>query len=971
MKTINGVDITLPDPFKSLATEFHLKQIETKFDGVTNGYVKFDIDIIGPFVFFSQPRTRGYLFTLFVPNYTPYDPEPRGEKFVFQIQSVHNLKYVDFLFNDLHLAHKFFCYWGESLGDISLFVLRNYQYEALVSDKDKIAALFEGCNKLVNVMLNINNVSGMRFQTLRLDTANVGFDTMLSPIVTISTCTVPTRCLSYPLSCCFSVQANSSKFNVPPKIVYFKCENENVMVKWVLNLFACANFPQTSQSPKKSLSSPTSPKPSTDNTNETTNNIEVASIHEQQIIEDDVSIVEDNQTEEETPIMISVEDISHEVIESNDDSSVSLTIPELSDAPVEPNEEWKENEENTEDNLRERLSELNNERSHMHHRLEYVPPSFDSVKELLKVTSDFTYDKNHTNKLQHCLSLFTPEELSTDKLYNNPIEQLSTPEIAANVVDHRLANSKIDFSKLLDFSFFPDFDLSQFCDGPATHPFLEELTHLTDRIHHSMTVDKVITIRPPSTPNSSYFCVDKSFSFREIMDGQTSQQECFEIVALPLLTDFLRGCDVLIFCYGNTNAGKTYTVSGTTENPGILRRSMDFIVPRIISSKSKHKANLYASFVEVYNERINDLLNPNNQNLKLGINYQSDVEIKGVTELPVNTMDDITTFIQKGENVRHFGFTELNNKSSRSHSIFRLKLVYKKRISWLSIVDLAGSERLSVINSTVTSFKEACNINKSMLSLGKCIRSLKEQSLSKNKKNQIPYRESKLTHLFKTFFEPINRPSKAVMIINVSPALIQIEDTIFSLTFAAEASQCVIRQVSRPDGDILDSDDCDDILCNEEIETKQQIETRIKAELKKEMDAFILKKEEEFQKQMERMNATCQGIFLNRFESSTLKQQSQQAWIQDCLVKLEEYDEEIDYLLKKNQEIEKHKNYMKAELRQTLNWLKSAKETNVAILNQNKKMKEKAQVMRKKSSFMSLNKEYSSPLKKENQTPNR
>ncbi|EAX86606.1 Kinesin motor domain containing protein [Trichomonas vaginalis G3] len=316
--------------------------------------------------------------------------------------------------------------------------------------------------------------------------------------------------------------------------------------------------------------------------------------------------------------------------------------------------------------------------------------------------------------------------------------------------------------------------------------------------------DNTITIRPPNHKNSSYFCVDKSFKFRGILNSHANQEQVFDMVAKDLLDNFINGSDVHIFCYGSTNAGKTYTINGNEDDPGLLFRVLNQIVPPIIENE-RENAKLYASFNEIYNERIYDLLSDKKESLSIGFNVMGDTEIKGCIEIPIITVEDIQLVVQKGIEARHKGSTDFNLDSSRSHSIFRLKLATLLGYSWLSIVDLAGSERLSVMNSAVGSFKEACNINKGMLVLGKCIRCLKEQGKTTTK-IPIPYRESKLTHIFKNLFEPMKRQAKAAIIINISPNVTQIEDTIFSLQFAAEASECSIRQVSRPQ-DISGTDD--------------------------------------------------------------------------------------------------------------------------------------------------------------------
>lgn len=442
--------------------------------------------------------------------------------------------------------------------------------------------------------------------------------------------------------------------------------------------------------------------------------------------------------------------------------------------------------------------------------------------------------------------------------------------------------------------------------------------------------ENTISINPPNNNANSKFCMNKSFSFREIFDSNSNQTDVFNTVALPLLPDFLNGHDVLIFCYGSTNAGKTFTISGNKGNPGLLERSLDYIVTSLESNLGNHSQQLYASFFEIYNERIYDLLDINRNfsvaSLKLGINRFGETEVKGITELPVASLKDANDVVSKAENGRHKGTTELNTDSSRSHTIFQLRIKVQNRkcsnpqtYAVFSVVDLAGSERLSSMNSAIGSFKEACSINKSMLVLGKCIRKLKQQtiihhrnsmsnnnssitnensditiknainspiinnssscnlnnSLFSNNNNssnnptalcQVPYRESKLTHLFKNFFEPICRPSKAAMVINISPANIQYDDTIFALQFAAEASQCAIREVEKPI-QIQMADDDEEF---DEFDNRlESIESRIEAKIREEMEAFLDKKENEYKERLERFNLTCSSCSSHRMSIAT------------------------------------------------------------------------------------------------------
>ncbi|OHT01775.1 Kinesin motor domain containing protein [Tritrichomonas foetus] len=437
------------------------------------------------------------------------------------------------------------------------------------------------------------------------------------------------------------------------------------------------------------------------------------------------------------------------------------------------------------------------------------------------------------------------------------------PLVKKNVRRSVTPNPKKSLSKSDFIDSNKDDDMYNNEDRIKVYLRMRPLLQAEESIDYKIQND-TISIRPPSISASS-FCMDKSFSFRQIFDESSSQDDIFDTVAHPLLPDFIKGNDVLIFCYGSTNAGKTFTVSGSQDNPGLLQRSLNYIVSKIHEQHENHSMQLYASFFEIYNERIFDLLDIKKNTvatLKLGFNKYGETQVKGATEILVSNFDDVKSVIAKAEAGRHRGCTELNCDSSRSHTIFQLKLKKKNFSSIFSVVDLAGSERLSTMNSTIGSFKEACNINKSMLVLGKCIRKLKEQSFSNgNKINQIPYRESKLTHLFKSFFEPVCRPSKAAMVINISPAIVQADDTIFSLQFAAEASQCSIRQVERPAQVIDDESDADSI---------EVIEARIEARIREEMEAFLEKKENEYKERLRRINSTCNSI--SDFEGSYMNQ---------------------------------------------------------------------------------------------------
>jgi hypothetical protein len=373
-----------------------------------------------------------------------------------------------------------------------------------------------------------------------------------------------------------------------------------------------------------------------------------------------------------------------------------------------------------------------------------------------------------------------------------------------------------------------------------------------ERLIDFSIADHEITVHPPkAAPSTSSFCIDKRFSFRNIFDHNVTQAEVFETVAAPLLDEFLRGSDVLIFCYGSTNAGKTYTISGNKQSPGILKRSLETIVEQKSANQS-----LRVSFFEIYNEIIYDLLDFSKQKepRRLGVNNEGETEVKNLIEIEISSLAEATAAFERGEMGRHRGFTEFNPDSSRSHTICRIRLTNRRKHCCLSIVDLAGCERLSIMNSTKGSFKEACNINKSMLVLGKCIRQLKEQGAS-GKKTPMSYRESKLTHLFKSFFEPVNRPAQAAIVINVSPSYVQLEDTIFALQFAAEASQCVIRQTVV-------------VQEEEEEEEPEDFQTFTRNRVKQEMDAILTRQQQCTEESIEKVILYCEKHLTHLWDCS-------------------------------------------------------------------------------------------------------
>lgn len=293
-----------------------------------------------------------------------------------------------------------------------------------------------------------------------------------------------------------------------------------------------------------------------------------------------------------------------------------------------------------------------------------------------------------------------------------------------------------------------------------------------------------------------------TFSFNEVFTEDANQEKVFERVAQPLVTDFLesdRNC--FLFAYGNSNAGKTYTIYGQDEEEGILPRVVKQILAQVRPQVQKKQMFLLASFVEVYGESFYDLLNQREKlKLKEAANDKG-TYFGGVSEHPIGTMEAATQVVEQGLKNRQVAGTQLNHDSSRSHSLFTIKLVKINPGYTLEmvrnkapnctttvqfcIVDLAGSERAKRTQNTGTRLKEAGHINNALMTFRKCVDAI--VAIQRGATNiVIPYRESKLTQAVRDFF--IGQ-AKGRMIINISSAEEDFDETLPVLDFANTAKE--------------------------------------------------------------------------------------------------------------------------------------------------------------------------------------
>ncbi|XP_045520395.1 kinesin-like protein KIF18A isoform X1 [Pieris brassicae] len=276
------------------------------------------------------------------------------------------------------------------------------------------------------------------------------------------------------------------------------------------------------------------------------------------------------------------------------------------------------------------------------------------------------------------------------------------------------------------------------------------------------------------------------FVFDDVCGQEASNQDVFETTTKEIIASLMEGYNCSVFAYGATGAGKTFTMIGTLENPGITYLTMEHLFYTIDSFEKDREFDIGVSYIEVYNENVYDLLKPSSTPLQLREDSKYGVMVAGLSLHSIRTARELLNMLEDGNKNRTQHPTDANAESSRSHAVFqvyvkmRYKISSQLRMVKLSMIDLAGSERASATGCKGDRFKEGANINKSLLSLGNCINKLADGS------NYIPYRDSKLTRLLK---DSLGGNCKTVMIANVSPSSITYEDTYNTLKYAARANK--------------------------------------------------------------------------------------------------------------------------------------------------------------------------------------
>ncbi|KAJ1973204.1 hypothetical protein H4R34_005156, partial [Dimargaris verticillata] len=280
-----------------------------------------------------------------------------------------------------------------------------------------------------------------------------------------------------------------------------------------------------------------------------------------------------------------------------------------------------------------------------------------------------------------------------------------------------------------------------------------------------------------------------SFTFDRIFGTRTSQEELFDYSIKSTVEDVFNGYNGTVFAYGQTGSGKTFTMMGADlEKPelrGIIPRIVQTIFSTIVDSPSHMEYTVKVSYMEIYMEKIRDLLNPQNDNLPIHEERSKGVYVKGLCEVYVSSIDEVFEVMRQGSNARVVAYTNMNAESSRSHSIFVITISQKNlndgkvKMGHLYLVDLAGSEKVGKTGASGKVLEEAKKINGSLSALGMVI-----NALTDGKSSHIPYRDSKLTRILQ---ESLGGNSRTTLIINCSPSSYNDAETVSTLRFGMRA----------------------------------------------------------------------------------------------------------------------------------------------------------------------------------------
>ncbi|XP_035551391.1 kinesin-like protein KIN-7N isoform X2 [Juglans regia] len=288
-----------------------------------------------------------------------------------------------------------------------------------------------------------------------------------------------------------------------------------------------------------------------------------------------------------------------------------------------------------------------------------------------------------------------------------------------------------------------------------------------------------------------------SYAFDHVFDESCTNARVYELLTKDIIHAAVEGFNGTAFAYGQTSSGKTFTMNGSETDPGIIHRAVKDIFAKI-QMISDREFLIRVSYMEIYNEEINDLFAVENQKLQIHESLERGIFVAGLREEIVSNAEQVLKLIDSGEVNRHFGETNMNVRSSRSHTIFRMVIESKAkdtdsvcdhlstdaiRVAVLNLVDLAGSERIAKTGAGGVRLKEGKHINKSLMVLGNVINKLSDGA---KQRGHIPYRDSKLTRILQP---ALGGNAKTSIICTLAPEEVHIEETKGTLQFASRAKR--------------------------------------------------------------------------------------------------------------------------------------------------------------------------------------
>lgn len=286
---------------------------------------------------------------------------------------------------------------------------------------------------------------------------------------------------------------------------------------------------------------------------------------------------------------------------------------------------------------------------------------------------------------------------------------------------------------------------------------------------------------------------DRKYAFDHAFDEKVSQEEVYELTTKFLVDGVLHGYNATVFAYGSTGTGKTHTMIGPPDDPGIMVLTLKDMFERLHnndSSLADYNYRVTFSYLEVYNENIRDLLAPSSTFLDLREDPIKGMCVAGIQEMEARSHKEVMELLRRGNRHRTQEATAANVYSSRSHAILQVTVQQKERtpnvvtpvrVGKLSLIDLAGSERAAKTKNQGKRMIEGANINRSLLALGNCINALGDRA---NRGAYVPFRDSKLTRLLK---DSLGGNCRTTMIATCTPTETSLEETVNTLKYANRA----------------------------------------------------------------------------------------------------------------------------------------------------------------------------------------